>query len=182
MMVLVLYPIARRYSGHSPDDSLGRSILRSVLDWRAIGLVFSVVAIVLSTTDVRRPEAIERYHVIDILIYVVNALAYFSIGLRLRITYVGRMFKMLIGLGVMRFGVSLGVSAAMLGVLRLTPWPMEGLRADIVLIQAMVPTAVTNVAIANMFDLRPREASVLFVFNTLTYLLVVLPVVFWVFG
>jgi predicted permease len=49
-------------------------------------------------------------------------------------------------------------------------------------VQAFVPTAITSVAVANMFNLRPDEASALFVANTAMYLVLVLPVVFWLFG
>jgi hypothetical protein len=38
------------------------------------------------------------------------------------------------------------------------------------------------VAMANMFRLRPAQASVLFVLNTFMYVLVVLPLVLWFFG
>ena len=182
MMVLVLFPIARRYSGHMPDASLGRLMLRSLFDWRAMGLLFSVAAIFLSASGIPRPGAVERYHVIDVLVYLVSALAYFSIGLRLRMHYVRPLLRMLLGLAGMRFVVSMIVCAALLALVRLLPWSLGGMRERIVFIQSFVPTAVTNVAVANMFDLRPREASVLFVVNTLTYLVVVLPIVFAIFG
>jgi hypothetical protein len=42
-------------------------------------------------------------------------------------------------------------------------------------VEAFVPTAVTMVAVANMFRLRPQEASIFFVVNTLMYLAFVLP-------
>ena len=38
---------------------------------------------------------------------------------------------------------------------------------------------VTMVAICNMFGLRPREASVLFIANTVMYLVLILPLVLW---
>ena len=63
-----------------------------------------------------------------------------------------------------------------------TPWPLVGLSRDVFLVQAFVPTAVMLVAMANMFSLRPRTASVLFVANTLIYLVLVLPWVLWAFG
>lgn len=182
MMILVLYPIARYYSGKFEGRSLGMLMLRSLFDWRSIGLVSASVAIVLSVRGVPRPKAIETYHVIAIGMYTINALAYFSIGLRLRLGYVGRVLKPLAGLAVIRFVAGPAICLGLLVLTGLTPWPLEGLRRNIVLIQAIVPMGVTNVAVANMFDLHPREASVLFVVNTLTYLVVVLPVVFWLFG
>jgi len=182
MMVLVLFPIARHYSGRSSELSLGRLMLRSALDWRAVGMVFAVTAIVLSVTGVPRPAEIDKYHVIAICIYAINALAYFSIGLRLRIAYVGRAAKLLVALAGTRFVASIAVCLGLLGLTLLTGRPVTGLRRNVVLIQAFVPTAVTVVAVANMFDLRPRQASVLFVVNTLAYLVLVLPLVFYLFS
>ena len=63
-----------------------------------------------------------------------------------------------------------------------TPLALRDLRWNVVVVQSFVPTSVTMVALANMFDLRPREASALFVVNTAMYLLLVLPVVMWLFG
>jgi predicted permease len=89
---------------------------------------------------------------------------------------------MLIGLAVVRFGVAAAVGVALSWLTWLTPWPLHGLRWNVNVVESFVPTAVTMVAVANMFSLRPREASALFVVNTVMYLVLVLPVVFWIFG
>ena len=64
----------------------------------------------------------------------------------------------------------------------LTPLPLTGLARKVFLVESTVPTAVTMVAIANMFSLHPRLGSLMFVTNTLGYLLLVLPWVLWIFG
>ena len=89
---------------------------------------------------------------------------------------------MIAGLAVVRFGVGVGLGLAIAALTRLTPWPLEGITRQAFLIQAFVPTAVIVVAISNMFDLRPQTASVLFVTNTLAYLVGVLPWVLWAFA
>jgi predicted permease len=53
---------------------------------------------------------------------------------------------------------------------------------EVFIIESFVPTAVTMVAVANMFRLEPRKASMLFIVNTVMYLVVVLPIVLWLFG
>jgi len=67
-------------------------------------------------------------------------------------------------------------------MVQFTPWPFDRLRWNVFVIEGFVPTAVTMVALANMFGLRPGEASVLFVVNTMMYLALVLPLIFWWFG
>ncbi len=182
VMVLLMYPVARHYSGATPAQRLGPLMLRSIFDWRSAGILFAVVGVVLSVAGVARPKAIETYHVVPAGVYIINVMAYFAIGLRLRVSDIKRLLKLIFALAGMRFVVAMGVCVCLLSLLRLSPWALTGLRWNVVLILSFVPTAVTNVAVANMFDLRPREASVLFVANTLMYLVLVLPIVFWVFA
>ena len=81
-----------------------------------------------------------------------------------------------------RFGVGAAVGLGLAAATRLTPWPLAGAAHDALLIESFVPTAVTMVAVCNMFHLRPREASVLFIANTMMYLVLVLPLVVWLLG
>jgi predicted permease len=180
--VVVLYPVARHYSPSWPAEPVGPLIRRSLLNWRAVGLPVAVLGIALSVARVPRPEAVARYHVVDVLVFVVTAAAYFSIGLRLHLARVLGLAREVAALAALRFGGGLGVGLLLVAATRLTPRPLTDQAADILLIESFVPTAVTMAAVANMFRLRPRAASVLFVTNTALYLALVLPVVFWVFG
>lgn len=113
---------------------------------------------------------------------MINAMAYFAIGLRLKVAHAKVAARLIVGLAGMRFMVSLGVCLCLPGLVNLMPWPLSGLRRDIILVQAFVPMAVTNVAVANMFGLHPGKASVMFVGNTLMYLVIILPLVIWWLG
>lgn len=107
--------------------------------------------------------------------------AYFSIGLRLRFAHVRKIWRAILTHAAIRFGAGLAVGAALWGLTLLTPWPLTGQARNILLIESFVPMAVTAVAVANMFTLRPEEASVIFVVNTIAYILLVLPVILYVF-
>lgn len=181
VMVLLLYPIARHFSG-SGGGSMAKLMLRSVFDWRAVGILLSIAGILLSVMQVPRPQVIGRWHIVDISVYLINVAAYFSIGLRIRPRLLGRLVKLAVALAGIRFIAGLAIGMGLMGLTLLTAWPLGPMRRTVVLIQAMVPTAVTCVAVANMFDLLPRQASALFVINTLCYLLFILPLVFLVFG
>ncbi len=182
MTVLFMYPVARHYAEGDARLPLPRLLVRSLLDWRSLGLPVTLAGIALSLLDVPRPAAIERWHVLDVLIYAVTVSAYFSIGLRLHVHRIWP-YRWFIGaLAGMRFVVG-PLVGALLGLLTyLTPWALDVQAWSILLIQTGVATAVTMAALANMFGLRPHEASVLFVTNTVLYLAVVLPIVLWVFG
>jgi len=178
MAVLLMYPIARHHSESNTGGSLAALYKRSLLDWRSIGLPIVLAAIALSAFKVQRPAWISEWHLMDALVYLVTPLAFFAIGLRLRASKVLPMWKLIAGLGIVRFLVGAAVGVCLAWVTLQTPWPFDELRWDVFVVQSFVPTAVTMVAIANMFNLRPMEASVLFVANTIMYLVLALPVIF----
>lgn len=182
VVVLLAYPIARRYADCAPQGPRWRMYLASVLDYRSIGLAVSLAAIAMSLGHVPRPAAVVDWHVVDVLVYALVVVAYFGIGLRLHASQIRSAWRLICGLAVVRFGVGVGLGLTIVALTRLTPWPLEGITRQAFLVQAFVPTAVIVVAISNMFDLRPQTASVLFVTNTLAYLAFVLPWVLWAFG
>ncbi|HUU58278.1 MAG TPA: AEC family transporter [Phycisphaerae bacterium] len=182
VIVLVLYPIARHHSQQASPAPLGRLILRSVFHWRSVGLPVTAAAIALSVLGVPRPQAVADYHVLDLLIFLVMVAAYFSIGLRLHVSGIWPFRKCVAALAAMRFAGGWLVGLGLIAMTHLTGRPLTGMGRDVVMIESFVPTAVTMAAMANMFHLKPREASVLFVTNTALYMAAVLPLVFWLFG
>lgn len=181
-MVLLLYPLARHYSNAQPSASLRKLIVNSLFDWRSAGLPLVVLGIVLSVIGVPRPPQIAEWHVLDILVFSITPMAFFGIGLLLHFSRVQSLWRMLAGLAVVRFALGAAVGLVLASATWWTPLALHELRWKVVVVQSFVPTSVTMVALANMFDLRPREASVLFVVNTAMYLLLVLPLVMWLFG
>lgn len=182
MTVLLFYPVARHYATSGPPMALGRLMLQCVLDWRSIGLPITLAGLGLSLAGVSRPQMVVDLHMVDILVYTVTPIAYFAIGLRMFVADVWSIRRAIAALAGMRFIVAVGVGTALVYLVCLTPWPLSDLARQVFIIEAFVPTAVTMVAVANMFNLLPRQASVLFVANTMMYLLLVLPIVLWVYG
>jgi predicted permease len=181
IVVLIIYPVARHYSSRHGGVSLGRLMVRNLLDWRSIGLPVTVVAVFLAAMRIPMPQQIGQWHVVDLLVYTITPLAYFSIGLRVHASQFLVLRRLILGLAGMRFVAALLVGLALAQLTLLTPWPLTGLAWKVYIIEAFVPTAVTMAAVANMFGLKPREASVLFVANTVMYVTIVLPVVLWLF-
>jgi predicted permease len=181
MVVLLMYPIARVFAAETPQGSLGGLIYRSIFDWRSIGLPLSLAAIGLSVSGVPRPPQIQAWRLMDILVYTITPLAFFGIGLRLHLSKFLPLWKAQVWLAGVRFAGGAVAALILAWLTHWTPWPFHDLRWKVYVIEGFVPTAVTMVAVANMFGLRPREASVLFVGNTLLYLVFVLPVVFLIF-
>lgn len=176
MLVLLGYPLARHYAAGGAGP-LWRLLLRSLFDWRSIGLPMAIAGVWLSVAAVPRPTVIEHWHVVDVLVYGINIAAYFAIGLRLELSSVRGVWRLIAGLAAVRFVLGWAFGLVCVWLIALSPWPMGPLGSAVLVIQSFVPTAVSMVAIANMFHLRPVQASVLFVANTLMYLVIVLPIV-----
>ncbi len=183
--VLLAYPLARHYATDNPSGSLARLVLRSIFDWRSIGLPISAVAILLSPSvlAVHRPAFITDLNLVDKLVYIINVAAYFGIGLQLRMSYVPALKKLIAGLFFTRYILGAATGLGLIVLTGLTAWPLalDSVAGKVVMIESFVSSAVTCVAVASMFGLRPREASVLFVTNTLLYLACVLPIVLWIY-
>ncbi len=181
-LVLLSYTIAQRYT----PDATGQPILvlmfRNLLHWRASGLYACLAAILLSSMGVSRPATFDEYPILDSMIYLLIAVAYFSIGLRLHLPHLMEIKRAVLAVLVIRHGVGLGVGFALAGLTYLTPWPMEGLARDVFVIQASVPIGVMGVAVANMFHIKPQQASALFVVSSVVYLAMGIPLVLWIFG
>lgn len=182
VMVLLLFPVARHYTGRAPRGALWKLLLRSIFDWRAIALPATIVAIVLSWRGVQQPAVIAQWRVVDVLMYTITPAAFFGIGLRLHVSYVGALKKMILALAGMRFVVGAALGLAFCAATALTPWKLTGMHRNVIIIESFTPVAITAVAIANMFGLKPREASALFVTSTLAYVVVIVPLVLWIFG
>jgi predicted permease len=179
--VLLAFPMAKHFASEQPGGPMWRLVMRSLLDWRSIGLPMAVAGIALSVLSVPRPAAIDQLRVVEILMYAINIAAYFGIGLQLEMSYVPVLKKLIVGLAFTRYILGAVTGLGLVALTLLTPWPLHGVAREVVLIESFVSTAVTNVAVASMFGLRPKEASVLFVTNTLLYLVVVLPLVLWMY-
>ena len=183
-VVFVLYPIARHYSPTHAGGPLGKLMVRSVFNWRSIGLAMGLVGLALSLCRVPRPEVIARWHVPNVLVYGTTVAAYFSIGLRLSLRQVPSLWRLSAGLVLMRFVIAGGIAWALVAATRATPWPLPLMSPEgaTVIIQGVMPTAVAAAAVATMFDLDASKSSGLFLANTLIFLAAVLPVIFWIYG
>ena len=181
-LVLLSYTIAQAYSPDVPRQPIFKLMAKNLLHWRAMGLYTCTAAILLTSLGVRRPAVFDDYPIIDFIVYLLIIIVYFSIGLRLHLPHLLETRKAIISLIVIRHGVGLLIGLGLAGVTMLTPWPLTGLAWKVLVIQSSVPMGVMGVAVANMFHLKPQEASALFVVSSAVYLLLGIPLVMWIFG
>ncbi len=176
--VVLLYPLARHYSQHAPGDvGLGRLILSGLWDVRAAPLYGALLGEVLGTMKLPVPGAVGQWHLIDILFYLGSFGGYFGIGLRLRL---GDSLKLLKGHAVaagVKFVFIPLLTVAMLMLLAQLHWPLSPTARQVALVEAAMPTAIQSVMIANLFHLDSRQASSLWLWNTVLFFILGFPLV-----
>jgi len=181
-LVLLSYTIAQRHSATERPCSLLRLMIGNLLHWRAMGLYTCTAAIVLTGLCVPAPPQFYTWHLLDICIYPLIIMSYFAIGLRLHLSHILEFKRAILCVIAVRHGVGLLLGMTLVALIGLTPWPLQDLSLKVVLLQSSVPTGVMGVAVANMFHIKPNEAAAIFVVSSVAYLIIGLPLLFWIFG
>lgn len=179
--VVLMYPIAR-YCGELPQDqrSTLRLIALSFVDIRAMPLYGALVGMVLAWSGTPFPQAVSRWHLVDVIFYLGSFGGYFGIGLRLRLGHsISQYLRQHALLTGMKYLFIPAITFAMLALVDLTPWPMDPVARKVVIVEAFMPTAIWTVMLANMFHLDVRLASAAWLWNTIAFMLIPLPVILW---
>lgn len=182
-MVLLIYPMARHY-GTMPTNgqSLGKLILHSYIDLRAMTMYAAITGVILAVTRAPYPAFVDQLHLMDILFYLGAFGGYFGIGLRLRLGDSAAYLKQHTLLAVMKFAFMPVTAAVILWGISLTPYPLDHVARQVTRIETATPTGIILVMIANLFGLDTRMASVLWMWNTLLFVMIPLPIIIWLSG
>lgn len=182
-MVLVAFPIAHHYTtGQTHRMSLARLMWQSLWDIRSIGLPLMLLGVALSAFRVPRPSIISHLKVAEGLTILTTVLAFFAVGLQLQSQEFRGAFRPAAITGLVRFILAPLIGVGLYMVIQRTPWPLGDLPGKVFLLETCLPMAITVVGIANLFDISPRRATAMFVLNTLSYLVLCIPVLWWIFG
>ncbi len=206
VMIVVFYPVARHYApgskGGAPPkpsaahgepvpggdeaeppagESVGRLIVHSFVDLRALPLYAAITGAVLSARHIPVPEWVGEYHIMEILFFAGAVGSYSGIGLRLRLGDSRKYFKLHAVLAAVRFVAVPAVILAAIGLLHLTPLALEPLPRNVVIIEVLTPSAIASVILPNLFGLDARLASVLWLWNTILFAVICLPIILLVF-
>ena len=182
-VLVLIYPLARRFGPNTPGvkrESIGVMMVKNFVDLRAMPMYGALAGLCLAGAEVPFPGLIDRWHVLDVLFYVGGFGGYFGIGLRLRLGDSRRYFKHHVLLAALKLAVMPLAGVGLLWLINQTPRPMGPLVQDVVRVQTMTPCAIITVMIANVFHLDPRMASVAWVWNTVLFAGVSLPIVLFV--
>ncbi len=181
--VIVLFPVCRWFGEAEPGDrSVAWLILVNLVDVRSLAVHFALLGLILAVLAVPFPQQVEDYYVLDALFWLGGLGTYLGIGLRLRLADTFRFMPHNALLALIRFILNPLLILLLLLLTQLTPMPLTGAAWEVVLLQAFMPTAVMTVMLANLFHLDTRLASMTWVWNTLIFLVLVLPVLLVIFG
>lgn len=184
-LVLIFYPVARHYelaaeaeSGkHVEHPPLAKLVIGSFLDIRAMPLYGATTGALLSLIGPAYPQwLIDNQFMLDIAFFVGAVGSYLGIGLRLRFGDSLKFVKhhaVLVGVKFIAMPV---MTFAMLMVAKQFQ-PIGPLPTTVVVISSFCPTAINTVIVANLFHLNARLASVLWLWSTILFGLIVVPLI-----
>jgi len=169
------YPLARRYG--DPNSRLTtRFILRTFFDLRSLPVLGSVAGLILNLLKTPVPTPVETFHVLDILIIGSVLASFATVGLQNQFSHLAQQKILHVSLAVVKFAVTPLLAVLLIVLSQYLFGPLPTVARNVIYIQSFMPTAIFTVLIANLFDLDPKLASVLFVVNTVIFLVVILPV------
>jgi len=177
--VILIYPLARHYAGRSSADTpLWRLIAANFIDPRGLPLWGAVAGAVLAH-HVPFPRVVREYPLLDILFFVGAFGGYFGIGLRLRLGRSLHDWKAHAIVAGMKFAFIPLLTLAMLRGIGLVGSGLGPTARQVVLVCSCMPAAIWVPMMANLFHLDIRLAGSVWLWNTILFLLIPLPVLLW---
>ena len=161
-------------------DSNAKLDIRTFLDIRFIILPAMAVALYLNLTNVQFPQFVNKLRIIDILVYVASALAFFAIGLQVNLSRLKNYTRLYFPLSAVKFILTPVVALLLLWLLTLMGCELTDLMKKVILIMALTPTAILAVAMSNIFDLDGPLASAIWVVTHGIFIILIIPLLFFI--
>lgn len=173
-MILLFYPVAHHY-GPEEGRSLGRLIAGSFWTPRAAPLYMAIAGVALNLTGAPFPGWVDAWHVMELLFFAGAAGAYTGIGLRCRLGDWHGLLGPHAALFAVQFLAHPLLAIGWVALLHAAGPVPEPLVRDVIVVEAFAPTALNTVMISNLFHLDARMASALWLWNTLAFCVIPLP-------
>lgn len=174
---LIFFPMLKAYELNSTKSGRNPKFkLSYLLDLRLLAVLASLTAIVLNLTNIQSPQLVYRLHIIDIFIYSASFLAFFAIGLRIKPAHLKNYINLYFILSAVKFIIAPIIAFLILSLLGLAGIDLTILVKKVIIVMSVAPTAVFMVTMSNVFSLDSRLASALWLVNTSTFLVIVMPI------
>lgn len=177
---LIFFPMLKIQEIRTGPDRHSFSLKR-FLDLRMLPVFGVITAVTLNLSEVSFPRVISDLHIIDIFVYTGSSLAFFSIGLRVKISRLRKYLGFCIYISTVKFIVSPVVAILLVGLIQLCGYSLTGLVKSVIMIESVTSCAVLMVTMSNVFDLDGPLASALWVVTTCVFAAIVVPILFFIF-
>ncbi len=179
-LYLIFLPLLKVRELRMKDSNAGFR-LSQVLDPRCLAIPAIITAIILNLTNVKTPDFVLKFHIIDIFVYTASSLSFFAIGLRVKLSRLKNYINLYFPLAAVKFILTPAVALLIIWLLALTGRNLDGLVEKVIIVLSATPSAVLMVTMSNVFDLDGPLASALWVVTTAAFAAIVVPVLFFVF-
>ena len=169
-LMSVIFPYARRVG--LPQTSVGW-FRTYVLTPQNLPLAAVLTAVVLQVAGVRRPNWPMP---IDVLLLISITLYYFTVGFNFEFSREGLSWIENLHMAAIKFALVPAAAFALTLVL-----PLDTASLKVIQIEAFMPAATYSVVTSVIFKLDARLASGLFIVNTAAFMLLVLPLLVFIF-
>lgn len=156
--------------------------LSNLLDPRMLTIPAIIVALSLNLTGVKVPSLLLRIHLVDIFVYTASLLAFFSIGLRIKFSRLKNYVSLYFVLSVVKFILTPVMALLIIWFLSLTGHDLSAAVKGVIIVLSTAPSAVIMVTMSNVFDLDAPLASALWVVTTAIFVVIIVPVLYFVFA
>jgi hypothetical protein len=162
---LFCFPIGRHYgeaaagardAGSLPLYAL-RTLVRSLTDIRSLPLYMATLGLALNLAGTTPPQAIRRWHIIDVLMLAGMALSFGGVGMTVHARRLPAWWKTAVGSAALKF-----IASPLLMLAAAWAMGLGGMPLAVCLILAAMPTALYSVLMANLFGLNRDLANTTF--------------------
>ncbi len=157
------------------------SMLDFLLDPRMLPIPAMIVAIILNLTNVKSPAFITKFYIIDILVCVASSLSFFAIGLRVKLSRLKNYINLYFLTAAIKFILTPALGVLLIALLTLAGQNLNSMVQKVIIILSATPSAVLMVTMSNVFDLDGPLASALWVVTMAIFVIIVVPVLFFLF-
>lgn len=179
--VLAMYPIAHRFGELTGGLTLGKLMVRSLVMLPAMPLYAGAAGVTLAATT-PFPEWLIDFYLVDAVLLTVAGGGYLGVGMRLRLGEGLAYLKQHALLAVFTFGVTPAITLGIIALAEATAAPMSPTAVRVMFVEALMPTGVSCIIMANIFHLDARLAASIWLWNTVGFLVLILPGLVWWLG
>jgi predicted permease len=155
--------------------------LRFILDPRCLAIPATIAAIVLNLAGVKPPVLLSRLYVVDVLVYIGSALAFFAIGMQVNLSRLKTYTHLYWPVSAIKFILTPALAGLIIWLLLLSGWRLTYPLAMVIIVLSAAPCAVLMVTMSSVFDLNGPLAGALWVVTMTIFALLVVPVFFFIF-